>query len=722
MVAVNPVLESSPIEDAWQSISGLRLRPNQSIRLYHHVYRGIPWLIISDQESESYYRCNGNVEPFLELLDGSRTVEQAFEQSGQAPASDLSQQDIVYLIANLKSAGLLDDDSVSEAGGNGKPQQANANRWQNPFAIRFPLFNPDRILKQTAHLVRPLFSQAVLYLWIGLVIVALAAALLNWRGLVEHGAARFSDPQNLLWFWLLYPLVKALHELGHAYATRIWGGQVNQMGIMLLVLFPVPYVDSSAAHQFSSKHRRLVVCSAGIMVEVFLASIALLVWVNTEPGLVRDLAFDIVIIGAISTLAFNANPLLRFDGYYVLSELIEIPNLATRSDRYLGYLLKKYLLAIPGQRSSVTAAGEVKWLIMYGICARIYRVFITLFIAFWVAGKFLIIGVLLALWAVIGQLVLPMARTICRLIPLLIDSNRIGRFTTIVSVCALIILASLFVPIGQSTYAEGMVSLPENAFIRAGADGIVTGVLPEDGDTIEKGGIVVKLENLSLEARLESLRAQLEETRARHQQAFLEDRTQADILKVRIAALEADLDDLNGQLDSLVVVGSKTGILSLPMASDLPGKYVQRGDVIGHIVGQGENSALVVVPQDDIDMVRQQLEAIEVRLGSQPGKTFRAEFLRELPQGTDRLPHRILGSASGGLMAVDARDESGRKLVSKVFIVEVGLPEDLSERFLGSRLYVRFIHPEETLGKQLIRRFNQLLLQPPFGNGGQARV
>jgi len=121
-------------------------------------------------------------------------------------------------------------------------------------------------------------------------------------------------------------------------------------------------------------------------------------------------------------------------------------------------------------------------------------------------------------------------------------------------------------------------------------------------------------------------------------------------------------------------------------------------------------------------MVRQQLKTIEVRLGSQPGKTFTAEFLRELPQGTDRLPHRILGSGSGGLMAVDTRDESGRQLMSKVFLVEISLPPALSESYLGHRLYVRFIHPEKTLGKQLIHKFNQFLLQPPFNGGTLERA
>ena len=170
-------------------------------------------MIIADQQSESYFRCNGNAEPFLKLLDGSRTIAQAFEQSGVLPSSDLHQQDIVYLVANLKSAGLLDDDAAAQAGDTPEPRQPNAISWQNPFAIRFPLFDPDRMLQKTAHLARPLFSPAALYAWIGLVFLALATTLLNWGGLVEHGAARFSDPKNLLWFWLLYPVIKTLHEI-----------------------------------------------------------------------------------------------------------------------------------------------------------------------------------------------------------------------------------------------------------------------------------------------------------------------------------------------------------------------------------------------------------------------------------------------------------------------------------------------------------------------------
>ena len=714
MAAVISDLASTGLEEAWQSIAGLRLRPGRAVHFYQHTYRGKPWLIIADQQNESYFRCSSDAEHFLALLDGSRNVEQALAETRQAQSSNLQQQDILLLIANLKSAGLLQNDAAVDGDDAQLPPRPKPNRWLSPFAIKFPLFNPDRLLQETGHFFRPLFSPLALFIWFGMVLLALATALLNWQALAEHSASRFADPRNLLWYWLLYPLVKGLHEFGHAYATRRWGGAVHEMGIMLLVFFPVPYVDSSAAHRFSSKNQRLLVCAAGIMVEVFLASLALLLWVNTDHGLVHDLAFDIVVIGGVSTLLFNANPLLRFDGYYLLSELIEIPNLGTRSDQYLGYLFKHYILNIPGMRSPVTAAGEIKWLVIYGICARIYRVMISLIIALWVAGKFLVIGILLALWGVASQILYPLIRSFYRLIPLVLRANRLPRFAAICCVFSIVILTSLLMPLRYSTYSEGVVSLPENALIRAGADGIVTRVQLADGETVENDAVILQLENMELEARRDTLLAQLEETRARQQEVFLQDRSQADILKIKVSTIEADIRDTEEQLNSLKVVSATAGVVSLPMASDLLGRYVNRGEVIGYVAGPSQVSALVVIPQLDIDAVRRNMKSIEVRFSSRPAETFIAEFLRELPQGTDRLPNRKLGSGAGGQVAVDTRDATGRQSMSNIFLVEIALPQEISGSYLGQRIYVRFVHQSESLGNRLLRRANQLMLQAPF--------
>ncbi len=707
-VSANP--ETARIDEAWQKIAGLKPRPSPTVSFFQHFYRGKPWLIIADEKNEDYFRCSDDARHFLDLLDGSTSIAQALDQTRQSASSNLQRQDVVMLMANLQSAGLLRD--ATAANDETASQRPQANRWLSPFSIRFALFDPDRLLQKTAHLYRPLFTPAALYIWCGLVMLAAATAALNWHALAEHGATRFSDPRNLLWYWLLYPLVKGLHEFGHACATRRWGGPVHDMGIMLLVFFPVPYVDSSAANRFAARGQRIAVCASGIMVEVFLASCALLVWANTEHGLLHDLAFDIVVIGGISTLLFNANPLLRFDGYYLLSELIQIPNLGPRSDRYLGWLFKHHLLRLPDIHNPVSAAGEEKWLLVYGICSRIYRVLITLVIAFWVASKFLIIGVLLGLWAVIGQIVLPLARAFSRLLPQVVMAGKTGRLLAVVSLLTALVVTGLSVPLRHSTYAEGIVSLPEDALIRAGADGIVTRVLARDDQPVEKGQIVIQLENLELEAKLETMQARLEETRARQQQAFLQDRSQADIFKAKVSAIVADIKDVQDQLENLAVVSATGGVLSLPGADDLPGRYISRGDVIGYAAGSGQTSALIVIPQEGIDAVRRNMQAIEFRMSGSPGELYRAEFLRELPLGTDRLPDRLL--ASSDQVIVDNRDASGRQLLSNIFLVEISLPRDSSEYYPGQKLHVRFVHPSESLGTRMLRGLDRLMLQAPF--------
>ncbi len=167
-------------------------------------------------------------------------------------------------------------------------------------------------------------------------------------------------PENLLLMWLVFPVLKLCHEFGHAFAVKARGGEVHEMGVMLLVLTPVPYVDASSAWAFRSKWQRFAVGGAGMMVELFIASIALFLWLAVEPGMFRALLYNIMLIAGISTVLFNANPLLRFDGYYMLMDWLEIPNLRTRSTQYIIYLCEKYLFggARPSRRSRRPASGR----------------------------------------------------------------------------------------------------------------------------------------------------------------------------------------------------------------------------------------------------------------------------------------------------------------------------------------------------------------------------
>ena len=258
--------------------------------------------------------------------------------------------------------------------------------------------------------VRPFFSWYGTVLWLALVTGALVLAGLHWGELTMDITDRVLAPQNLLIIWFTFPVLKAFHEFGHAFAVKRWGGEVHEMGVMLLVLMPVPYVDASAATAFRDKYPRVIVGSAGMLVEMAIAALAMFLWVNVEPGMVRAVAYNVILIAGVSTLLFNINPLLRFDGYYIFGDLIEIPNLRTRANRYFTYLTERFLLGLKESPEPEGSPGEKRWFLLFAVSSFIYRMFVTFAIVMLIAGQYFVFGVILAIFCVIGAIVLPLAK------------------------------------------------------------------------------------------------------------------------------------------------------------------------------------------------------------------------------------------------------------------------------------------------------------------------
>lgn len=234
----------------------------------------------------------------------------------------------------------------------------------------------------------------------------------HWPELSHNFSDRLLAVDNLVVLYFVFPVLKGFHELGHATATKARGGEVHDLGLILLVMLPVPYVEASAASAFRSKYQRALVGAAGVAVELFIASIAFYLWLLAEPGVFRAALYNVMVIAGVSTLIFNGNPLLRYDAYYILADLIEIPNLASRSLRYWGHLLERYLLGAAKLEPPDGTAAEKAWFIVYGAASSVYRVLVTIFIALFIAGRFFFIGVLLALWAVGVMAILPIVRGI----------------------------------------------------------------------------------------------------------------------------------------------------------------------------------------------------------------------------------------------------------------------------------------------------------------------
>jgi len=473
---------------------------------------------------------------------------------------------------------------------------------------------------------------------------------------------------------------------------------------------PIPYVDASAASAFRQKRRRILVGAAGVLAELFLAALAMMVWVNVEPGAVRAMSFNVMLVAGVSTLLFNGNPLLRFDAYYVLSDFLEIPNLASRSNRYLGYLLQRYLLDIKDATFPPASGGEKRWMFCYAFASFFYRMLISIRIVTFIAGKFFFVGVLLAIWAISNMLVTPAVQSW----KVFFQDGRMHKkrtriFWTIAAGAGLAVLLIGVVPMPLYTVAEGVVWVPEQARVMAGADAFVTAVVASPQQEVRAGDLLIRCENPELVVRVEVLEAQLLEYQARHRVSILKDRNEAEILQEEIRQVEKELARERERVASLTVRSPGNGRFVLPDGQNLPGRFVRRGVAMGYVVGPDQCRVRVVVPQTDIDRVRNGTRRIEARLSHDIKQVLPARIIRQVPAASADLPSLALSLEGGGRFALDPRYPDKPQAFEKLFQFEIGIP-GLESDLIGERVMVRFVHPPEPLVARWYRLLRRLLL------------
>lgn len=703
---------------SWYRVAGLKPRIRSHARIQRHAFRGKVWFVMQDHAAERSHRFSPAAHHFIGLMDGERTVQELWDAvSARLGDEAPTQEEVIRLLGQLHAAdALLCDVPPDSLEVFRRHQRHERMLWKRrlltPLALRFPLFDPDRFLQRTLPWVQPLFGWFGIVLWLAVVGTGAALAASHWTDLTEDIADRVLDPANLVLLWFVYPVVKALHELGHAYATRKWGGEVHEIGIMLLVLSPVPYVDASAAWGFRDKRKRMIVGAAGIAVELFLGSLALCAWVLVEPGVMRTVAYNVILICGVSTLLFNGNPLLRFDGYYVLADAVEIPNLGARANQYLGYLFQRHVFRVRDAEDPAHTLGERIWMVLYGIASFLYRVFIMFVIILFIAGKYFIVGVLLAIWAIATQVLTPMAKGIAYVFT---SPNLLRQRGRVMATSALLVLASagllFLLPVPSWTRTEGVVWVPEEAQIRAGGDGFIEELLSPANSQVRRGQPLLRAEEPFLETRVAILRAQLEELDAKYDAMRPLDRVQSALVREERVAVETNLRRARERQAALTVRSPASGQFIVPNAADLPGRFVNKGQLIGYVVEPQGLTARVALLQDDIAMVRQRTRAVEVMLAAWGAEPMPAGIRREVPGASLQLPTAALGTAGGGPIAVDPRDRHGVTTLRQVFQLDLSLPSAVRSEYLGARVFVRFDHGFEPIGLQAYRAFRRLLLR-----------
>lgn len=702
----------------WYRVAPLKPRLRGHVEVHRQCYRGDTWFVLQDQHSGKYHRITPAANYIIALMNGQRTMHEIWEAACRRFEDDPpTQSETIRLMSQLHRSDLIASDlppDMEEIGRRHAKQerQTMIARIKNPMALRLPLFDPDGFLGATVPLLRFLFTPLGFVAWLALVLTGLTLAILNWQVLTDGFVDQVLAAENLLLIALAYPFVKALHELGHGYATKVWGGEVHEVGLMFLVFIPVPYVDASSSAAFDSKWRRAVVGGAGIMVELALASLALIVWLNVEPGLVRAFAFNVMLIGSISTLLFNGNPLLRFDGYFVFSDLIEIPNLGQRSNAYIFYLVRTYIFRVKDVADGVTAKGERKWLFTYAIAAFIYRMSISFAIALFVASQFFFVGVILAIWALFNSIIQPVLKGIKYMITS--PELRLKRGRAMAAVFGAIsgVAALLFsLPAPYATVAHGVVWLDQDAIVRAGTEGFVAEVNTQTGTSAEAGGPVITMQDPVLENRITILESQLREAQLRLRAILLVDQVQAQLLRDRVTLIEDQLDSMRQRQRDLVVQARTNGVAVVPQGENLMGRLVRQGEVLAYVIGDEDMRLRVAIPQAQAEIVRNRTENVEIMFQDAIGTQIPARLVVEVPQSQDTIPSLALSTEAGGDIILDPSGRTALSTLQSVFQFEVATVDPLPVTRVGARALVKFDHGYEPIGYRFYRGLRQLFLR-----------
>ena len=702
----------------WYRVAELTPRLHDQVEIHRHDYRDQIWYLLENITTGRNHRFNPAAYQFIGMMDGQRSVQEIYESIGEKLGDEVpGQEEIIELMHKLYEADLLKVNARANTEEMFRRQsQLRANnlkqRFANPVALRFALWDPEDFLNRHFRKVSWIFSKKVGLAWFVLMIYAIAQAAQNWPQINYHFGLNALSPYNLILLFLLYPPIKFIHELGHAFSAKLEGGEVHEMGISFLLFVPVPYVNVSAATHFRSRYKRMLVSAAGIMVESFLAAIGLLLFLSAQPGLVQTIGFNIFLIGGISSLFFNGNPLLKYDGYYILADAVDIPNLYQRSAQYWQYLIKRYLFGLRDAVSPVTAPGEASWFAVYSVLSLVYRLGILWFIISVVTDKFFYMGLVLASWMITLQILMPLHRGLHYLLasPALQKKRHRALVSTSIVVIALVAVLG-FMPIPSHTLSQGVVWQPDEVRLRAEHDGFVKSLMVENNQAVEVGTPLLSLHDPFLQSEEKIATARVRELEARYRASRAENPIRASIDQEELLVAVSELEFIREKADAMSVDAFKRGELVLIEADDLPGRFLRKGDLLGYIIDEEKPTIRMAVSQDHIGQLRQAVTGIKVRFANDPDREFDARILRQAPEATNRLPSAALATTGGGPFMVTGDSENRMETREKVFLVDLEPDFQGHDVPLGTRAWVRVSHGSEAIASQWYRRLRQVFLR-----------
>jgi len=686
------------------------LRPD--LEIHRHVFQGVPSYVIRDPLTLQCHRVSLDEYSILIHLSDQRSLADTFDSLVKMeklkPEDQEAYYNFILMLHRLAFLKLpISDDKLLYRRFKAKQDARRKEKWMSALFLRIPIFNPDPFLNKTAKWAIPLFSRWFFIVW--LVSVLLCGVLVvTKRDELFAPLTQICNTPNIICMWVILIALKVFHEFGHAYACKVRGGHVPEMGLYLIACTPCAYVDVTSSWSFTRKQDRLAVGLAGVYVESILAMAGLLVWLVANPSMIGAVAYKVFFLASVVTVFMNINPLMRFDGYYVLSDLLEIPNLRAKSQQYVIQILKRIFLGIKTPVQNVRGIMKLI-LFIFGIAGTLYKTTVVLSIAALIASKVYLVGILIAVFYV-GITLFGIVR---RLLFYLWKSQeckaaRVRVVTTSIILVVGIPMILLYVPIPGYIHISGQVVKEKETIARSSVDGFVREVSVESGQCVQSETILAKLENLQIQEKYFEAQARLKSAQIKldaYQKNTAKPETAIEQETI-VTTLMSETKHQLKNVSKLEVHAESEGIFIGNSLQKETGRFVRTGDILGTIIS-GDWAVKILLNEQDMVEARPRVgQSADFRLASQPATLLKGIITRISPMGSHEVNMPVLTSlGEGDIMANSFTKETLEPYYEVTITFDKADVHNLRYGMMGKIRLPANTKPIETCIKQKLLRF-----------------
>ena len=720
----------------------MRARPDLSAR--KHRYQGRSYWVVKEPVGLNYFRFQEEEYAILRMLDGYTSldeIKEAFE--AQFPPQKIGIEELQQFIGMLHRSGLI----VANVPGQGHQLLLRRNeRWRkewisrlsNVLSVRFKGIDPDRLLNWLYPKMKWIYSRWAVLLCCLLGLSALSLVLVQFDVFQSKLPSfhQFFNLKNAVLLSIALGVTKVIHEFGHGLTCKHFGGECHEMGVMLLVLTPCLYCNVSDSWMLPNKWHRAAIGAAGMYIEMVIASVCTFIWWFSEPGLLNHLCLSTMFVCSVSTLMFNSNPLLRYDGYYILSDLIEIPNLRQKATDILNRKLGEWCLGLEPQEDPFLPERNQIFFALYSMAAAIYRwvvVFSILWFLYevWRPYRLEIIGQIIGVAALYGLLVQPFWKLgKFFYVPGRIEKVKKPRMYITLGVIAAVVLAVFLIPLPHRVYCMFEVQPRDAQKIFINVPGELDEVLVKSGDVVKKDATLAKLSNLDVRLDIANLEGERDKNRTQlrslERQAFRDQdaKLEAETVRAALAAVEEQLEKRQVDLQRLTLVSPVAGTVlpppeetrhqndkqlsswwGTPLAERNLGTYLNKGVFFCQVGDPRRMEANLVVDQADVEYLKLG-QQVDIKLDEAPFDLLRGEITEVANEPLLVCP-KPLSNKAGGELATKT-DESGVERPQAIsYQVRVPLDDPEGMLRIGLKGRARIHTAPRTLGHRLWRYVTQ---------------